>query len=102
VHFHLACVSIDSPYKEYFAGQNRRLAFARLPILAAWGKAAIPLEMLSIVSGQPYLGVIPDSEKQTMLSESSKKPQQRLEHLQNNRQVYLFNWLFFYLPLTIP
>jgi hypothetical protein len=84
-------LTIDSPYKEFFASQNRRLAFAKLPILAAWGKAAIPLEMLSIVSGQPYLGVIPDSEKQTMLSESSKKPQQRLDHLQNNMQVYLID-----------
>ncbi|PVG00417.1 Piwi-domain-containing protein [Serendipita vermifera] len=69
---------------DYFGRFFGRLRYPNLPILAVWGKAAIPLEQLHIYPGQPYLGAIPDSERAGMLSASSRKPHARLDHLRRN------------------
>lgn len=64
---------------------TKSLQFPDLPLLARFGKrAAVPLELLDIVPGQFYRGLVPDFVKQKMIKMSGDvKPQKRFDELRN-------------------
>jgi eukaryotic translation initiation factor 2C len=74
--------------QEYFHRQNQRLKFPNLPIMAMVGKtAAIPLELLKIVPGQPYRGVLPEAQAPKLLDFATQKPMERLRNLRGSLTV---------------
>ncbi len=73
-------------FQEYFSQiLSRPLQSPDLPLLARFGKrAAVPLELLDIVPGQFYRGLVPDVVKQRMIQISGDvKPHTRFEDVKS-------------------
>jgi hypothetical protein len=51
------------------------------------GKAAYPLEVMEIVPGQPYRGLLPEKTQAAFLAFSNQKPDQRLRNIENGLKV---------------
>jgi hypothetical protein len=51
------------------------------------GKAAYPLEVMEIVPGQPYRGLLPEKTQAAFLAFSNQKPDQRLRNIENGLNV---------------
>jgi hypothetical protein len=76
----------------FFQLHSKPLQYPDLPLLARFGKrAAVPLELLEIVPGQFYRGVVPDIVRQRMIQVSGDvKPNKRFEEVESAYHVSPF------------
>ncbi|KIM25526.1 hypothetical protein M408DRAFT_26081 [Serendipita vermifera MAFF 305830] len=78
-------MTVQAYFRKY---KNISLKYPDLPILAMIGKnAALPLELLKIVPGQPYRGVLPERVAPNFLTFATQKPQRRLNDLRGSTQL---------------